>query len=43
MNEEELKADAGKTWAWLELHPLVLGVLIGIIVGLGAGAWIFGK
>jgi len=42
MNEQELKDDAQKTWAWLTIHPLILGVLIGVIIGLGAGAWIFG-
>lgn len=43
MDEQQAKQDAQKTWAWLQLHPLVLGVLIGVICGLGAGAWIFGR
>ena len=41
--EAKLKAEATAGWAWLKLHPLVLGVLLGVIMGMGAGAWIFGK
>lgn len=45
MNDEtkqKLETEAKAGWAWLQLHPLVLGVIIGVICGLGAGAFIFG-
>ena len=41
--EATAKADATAGWAWLKLHPLVLGVIIGVICGMAAGAFIFGK
>lgn len=46
MDEQQkaaVEADAKASWTWLTLHPLVLGVLIGVVCGLGAGAWIFRK
>lgn len=38
---QQSQAEAKKGWEWLQLHPLVLGFLLGVIVGLGAGAYIF--